>query len=156
MKKKHVNIILGIVTAAIWVILIREFLPEEEPAQLLATNSTAPKSVQNIETSYELGTNYPDPFRMKRKRPVLKKSSTKSSKKRPARIVRKSNRIIRWPQLEYKGHVKGNGSEVVLVKCHGKHLRLQENDSIGEFVLSAFSTDSLLLTYQSESKIYYR
>ncbi len=117
------------------------------------------KPVQNLQDTVlqsehavkALQLNYGDPF-LKRNVSVVKSNETEK-KKTEKKVF---NRVVRWPQIEYKGMVSGNGknSGVGMILIGNKNFLVRRNqDKNGIHVLEIYK-DSILLELDQDQKTF--
>ena len=156
MKKKTLNIVLIFLIIIIWGGVLHKFFPGEKqpdtsPSQIYAGN-VAIKI--NRKDSIDLKITNDQPFGIKK---------TKMVRKDPVTINRSPNTMrkaqvktdLPWPLITYHGFVQNEHSKhkLILLKIDGDLVRLKENESFKEMVITKANKDSIVIRRNNQKKI---
>ncbi len=156
MKKKYLNIVLGVLLVVIWSSVIYKYFGNKKTETPSVTlNQPPPISFNNQidKDTFNLVIKN-DPFKASKSRFAsegVKKSASKNSKKVSKKPI--SKKII-WPKITYHGFVKSerNPTKLALIKVNGKLHRKRENETIDNLsVLKAYS-DSIIVSINNNNK----
>ena len=77
--------------------------------------------------------------------------TTNSNKKKSSSSSTQKAEVV-WPQILYKGEVKGEKSSTYIIQINGVDLILNKGEEIGEIKLLRGTSQKVILRYQGQSK----
>ncbi|WP_136464887.1 hypothetical protein [Flagellimonas onchidii] len=160
MKKKTINIVLGLGLLIIWGFVTKRALfyfgnTDEDKAVLhpIAINDPLPKFKKD---TFELAVLDRDPFLdvMANRKTTIPKTLPKTSKKNIAPVRRKESNV-NWPKLQYFGYLKGDSQsgKLAIIKIDNKLHRVREKKSVEDVQVLKIYKDSVLLKRNGMIKI---
>lgn len=163
MAKKKINIVLIIVVLALWGTvgyraLNRQFTNRE--MSLEKQNQLGNTTINQInKDTFKLENINRDPFSNKEFRtesvtvPVKKYFMTYPTIKKTYVSIVKPQIDLSWPTLKYYGYFKSKDQELILLKVDSKLCKLKLNDPLNGLIVTKKYKDSIIVFFNSESRI---
>lgn len=155
MSKRKLNITLVIIGLMVWgyvsLTLISPYSPEGEKGVQEKPNV---QERYAAETPPELRLNYKDPFVESKKKVVHKVEMSK-----PKIMKKQADRgNLRWPVIRFYGLLRNKENENVfgLIDIQDESFIVNTGQSVGEVKVMGYNEDSLTVSYQDETKVYFK
>ena len=153
-NKKSIYILLPSVLIIWGIIFWKVFSGGDDQSLQVVQPSIKPlmQAEEQIQDVMELAYNYSDPFLRSLDKP---QKTTEAPEPKP---VKKLNRVVRWPMVEYSGAVKSRRkkSKVGMLKISNRNFLVREKRVYKDIEVTAITPDSIGLVYQTDQRYFKR
>ena len=128
-----------------------EIVIPQIPDETLSSNS------DKLNETYQLKLNYKDPFlgKITKSRPSARRSN--QNHKRSKRITNPHEKK-NWPDVEYGGRIRNQDSDknIAILKINSQEQLVKELDELKGIIIKDIYKDSIRLTYNSDTRVFYK